>query len=53
MRTQRPIQMRAPTLRAIIAAIGMSVVAVLVLRALGEWKEIERRERDERRSAGM
>ena len=37
---------------AIIAAIGMSVVAVLVLRALGEWKEIERRQRDERRSAG-
>ena len=37
---------------AIVAAIGMSVVAVLVLRALGEWKEIERRERDERRSAG-
>jgi len=29
----------------IIAALGMSVVAVLVLRALGEWKEIERRER--------
>jgi hypothetical protein len=31
---------------AIVAAIGMSIVAVLVLRALGEWKEIERRERD-------
>ena len=29
---------------AIIAALGMSVVAVLVLRAIGEWKEIERRE---------
>ena len=29
----------------IVAAVGMSVVAVLVLRALGEWKEIERRER--------
>ena len=28
------------------AAIGMSVVAVLVLRALGEWREIERRERE-------
>lgn len=26
---------------AILAAIGMSVVAVLVLRALGEWKDIE------------
>lgn len=28
---------------AVIAAAGMSVVAVLVLRAVGEWKEIERR----------
>jgi len=37
---------------AIIAALGMSVVAVLVLRALGEWKEIERRERNDRKSAG-
>ncbi len=33
---------------AIIAAIGMSVVAVLVLRALGEWKEIERRQQSDR-----
>jgi hypothetical protein len=32
---------------AILAAVGMSVVAVLVLRALGEWKEIERRERND------
>ena len=31
----------------IIAALGMSVVAVLVLRALGEWKEIERRQRND------
>ena len=31
---------------AIVAALGMSVVAVLVLRALGEWREIERRERE-------
>ena len=31
---------------AIIAALGMSVVAVLVLRALGEWKEVERRDRN-------
>jgi hypothetical protein len=30
---------------AIVAALGMSVVAVLVLRALGEWKELERRQR--------
>ena len=29
---------------AVIAAVGMSIVAVLVLRALGEWKEIERRQ---------
>ena len=28
----------------VTAAIGMSIVAVLVLRALGEWREIERRE---------
>ena len=28
---------------AIVAALGMSVVAVLVLRAVGEWKELERR----------
>ena len=33
---------------AIIAAVGMSVVAVLVLRALGEWKEIERRRNTDR-----
>ena len=26
---------------AAIAAVGMSVVAVLVLRALGEWRDIE------------
>ncbi|MDO9176114.1 MAG: hypothetical protein Q7V62_15005 [Actinomycetota bacterium] len=30
---------------ALIAAGGMAVVAVLVLRAVGEWREIERRER--------
>jgi hypothetical protein len=29
---------------AVIAAGGMSIVAVLVLRAVGEWKEVERRE---------
>lgn len=28
----------------LVAAGGMSIVAVLVLRALGEWREIERRE---------
>lgn len=27
---------------AVASAIGMSVVAVLVLRAVGEWREIER-----------
>ncbi len=35
---------------AIIAALGMSVVAVLVLRALGEWKEIERRQHSDNAS---
>jgi hypothetical protein len=29
---------------AAVAAIGMSIVAVLVLRALGEWKSIEDRQ---------
>jgi len=28
---------------AVIASVGMSVVAVLVLRAVGEWKNIEDR----------
>ena len=32
---------------AVVAALGMSVVAVLVLRALGEWKEIERRQKSD------
>ena len=30
---------------AVVAAVGMSVVAVLVLRALGEWREVEAREK--------
>ena len=30
---------------AIGAAIGMSIVAVLVLRAVGEWRQIEQAER--------
>ena len=29
---------------AVAAAGGMSVVAVLVLRAIGEWREVQRRE---------
>jgi hypothetical protein len=33
---------------AVVAAIGMSIVAVLVLRALGEWRDIE----DRRRQSG-
>ena len=33
---------------AVSAAGGMSVVAVLVLRAIGEWREVERREQTER-----
>ena len=32
---------------AVVAALGMSVVAVLVLRALGEWKEIERGQKND------
>ena len=35
-------------LGAVLAAGGMSIVAVLVLRALGEWREIERREAERR-----
>lgn len=30
---------------ALVAAGGMSIVAVLVLRALGEWRQIQARER--------
>ena len=30
---------------ALIAAGGMAVVAILVLRAVGEWRQIEQRER--------
>jgi len=33
---------------AVIAAGGMGVVAVLVLRAVGEWRQVEQRERSER-----
>jgi hypothetical protein len=33
---------------AVVAAGGMSVVAVLVLRAVGEWRQIEQRERSGR-----
>ncbi len=33
---------------ALIAAGGMSVVAVLVLRAVGEWRQLEQRERSGR-----
>lgn len=29
---------------AIMAAIGMSVVAVLVMRAIGEWNDLEQRQ---------
>lgn len=36
---------------AVGAAGGMSVVAVLVLRAIGEWREVERREQTERGAA--
>lgn len=30
---------------ALLCAIGMAIVAVLALRAMGEWREIEDRER--------
>lgn len=30
---------------AVVAAIGTAVVAVLVLRAMGEWREIQDRQR--------
>ncbi|MCU1358761.1 MAG: hypothetical protein JWN99_50 [Ilumatobacteraceae bacterium] len=30
---------------AVVAAGGMSIVAVLVLRAVGEWREVEQREK--------
>lgn len=30
---------------ALVCAIGMAIVAVLALRAMGEWREIEDRER--------
>lgn len=33
---------------AVTAAGGMSIVAVLVLRAVGEWRQIEQRERAQR-----
>jgi hypothetical protein len=33
---------------AALAAGGMSIVAVLVLRALGEWRQIEQRDRSMR-----
>lgn len=29
---------------AVMAAVGMSVVAVLVMRAIGEWKDLEQRQ---------
>jgi len=31
---------------AVVAAIGTAIVAVLVLRAMGEWREIQDRARD-------
>ena len=33
---------------ALVAAGGMSIVAVLVLRAIGEWRQIQARERQAR-----
>ncbi|MEQ1872087.1 MAG: hypothetical protein ABL953_00040 [Ilumatobacteraceae bacterium] len=34
---------------AVSAAGGMSIVAVLVLRAVGEWRQVEQRERTRQR----
>lgn len=34
---------------AAVASMGMSIVAVLVLRALGEWKELDERQSGQRR----
>ena len=39
-------------LGAVTAAIGMSIVAVLVLRAAGEWREVVDRERNRREVSG-
>lgn len=39
-------------LGAVSAAIGMSIVAVLVLRAAGEWREVVDRERNRREVSG-
>jgi hypothetical protein len=36
---------------AVLAALGMAVVAVLVLRASGEWKDIQDREAAHRTSS--
>ena len=36
---------------AVVAAIGMSIVAVLVLRAIGEWRDIEDRRANARPGA--
>ena len=33
----------------LIAAGGMAIVAVLVLRAVGEWRQVEQRERENAR----
>ena len=37
---------------ALIAAGGMSVVAVLVLRAVGEWRQVEQRQVEQRQGSG-
>jgi hypothetical protein len=37
---------------AVLAALGVAVVAVLVLRAMGEWRTIRRRDADTRSVSG-
>lgn len=34
---------------AVLGAVGVAVIAVLALRAMGEWKTIQERENDKRR----
>jgi hypothetical protein len=35
---------------AVVAAGGMAIVSILVLRAIGEWRELERSEREQGRT---
>ena len=50
-RLRRSRSASGSSLGAVVAAGGMSIVAVLVLRALGEWRELQDRRRRERSSS--